>query len=304
MKKILNLAIAFAIATTFVACSDDDDNTNNIPTTGNLTVDFTGLEELGTNFVYEGWLIVNGSPVSTGTFTSVTFPQTYTVGLEDLQTATTFVLSIEPAGETGTAALTPADTKILAGDFSGNTANVNSNNIVVDATGDILDLGSSWGKYILATPTDNDDTNEESGIWFLDNSNNTTVAGLGLPTLTEGWKYEGWVVLNGTPVSTGTFTAVDMADDNAATSPYKGLAGNGPGYPGEDYVTGSVAGVDFPTDLKGVTVVISVEPSPDNSAAPFTLKPLAHVVPADAMTFTTISMEAGPLSVLSGSVIR
>ncbi|OAD40768.1 anti-sigma factor [Polaribacter atrinae] len=303
MKKILNLAIAFAIATTFVACSDDEDN-NSVPTTGSLTVDFTGLEVLGADFVYEGWLIVNGSPVSTGTFTSVDFPQTYTVGIDDLQAATTFVLSIEPAGETGADALAPAATKILAGDFSGDTANVNSDNIVVDATGDILGLGSSWGKYILATPTDNDDTNEASGIWFLDNTNDPTISGLGLPTLTDGWKYEGWVVIDGTPVSTGTFTAVDAADDNAATSPYKGSVGNGPDYPGEDYVTGSAAGVDFPTDLKGKTVVISVEPSPDNSTAPFTLKPLAHFVPADAENFTVITMGAGPLAVLSGSVIR
>ena len=304
MKKILNLAFAFAIASTFVACSDDDNNNNIAPTTGDLTVDFTGLEELGADFVYEGWLIVNGSPVSTGTFTSVTFPQTYTVGIDNLQAATTFVLSIEPAGETGADALAPAATKLLAGNFSGDTASVNSDNIVVDSSGEIKALGSSWGKYFLATPTDNDDSNEASGIWFLDNTTPPAVAGLGLPTLTDGWKYEGWVVLNGTPVSTGTFTAVDAADDNAATSPYKGAVGNGPGFPGEDYVMGSAAGVDFPTDLKGATVVISVEPSPDNSPAPFTLKPLAHVVPADADNHTVISMGAGPKAVLSGSVIR
>ena len=294
MKKVLNLVFAFAIATFFVACSDDNDT---VATTGNLTVDLNGLEELGSDFVYEGWLIVDGSPVSTGTFTSVSFPQTYVVGISDLQTATTFVLSIEPAGETGAAALEPAATKILAGDFSGSSASVSS-------TGIVGDFSASWGKYILATPTDADDTNEASGVWFLDNSGAAAVAGLGLPTLTDGWKYEGWVVLNGTPVSTGTFLAVDAADDNAATSPYKGTLGNGPGFPGEDYVTGSAAGVDFPTDLKGATIVISVEPSPDNSELPFTLKPLAHVVPADAMDHTVISMEAGPLATLSGSVSR
>jgi hypothetical protein len=294
MKKVLNLAVAFTIATLFVACSDVNET---VATTGDLTVDLTGLEELGSDYVYEGWLIVNGSPVSTGTFTSVSFPQTYTVGISDLQTATTFVLSIEPAGETGADALAPAATKILAGDFSGNSASVSS-------TGIVGDFSASWGKYILATPTDADDTNEESGVWFLDNSGAAAVAGLGLPTLTDGWKYEGWVVLNGTPVSTGTFSAVDLADDNAANSPYKGSIGDGPGFPGEDYVTGSAAGVDFPTDLKGATIVISVEPSPDNSTAPFTLKPLAHVVPADAMNHSVISMGAGPLATLSGSVSR
>ena len=293
MKKVLNLVLAFTIATFFFACNNESE-----PTTGNLSIDLTGLEELGDGYVYEGWLIVDGKPVSTGTFTSVSFPQNYTVAINDLETATKFVLSIEPAGETGAAALAPAATKILAGDFSGNSADVTSQGIVGD-------FSNSWGKYILATPTDSDDTNEASGVWFLDNSNAPpAVAGLSLPTLSEGWKYEGWVVLNGTPVSTGTFSAIDAADDNASTSPYKGASGNGPGFPGEDYVMGTAAGVNFPTDLKGATVVISVEPSPDNSAAPFTLKPLAHVVPADAKNHTVISMGAGPKKVLSGSVTR
>ena len=293
MKKVLNLALAFTIATIFVACNNESE-----PTTGNLSIDLTGLEELGDGYVYEGWLIVDGKPVSTGTFTSVSFPQTYTVAINDLETATKFVLSIEPAGETGAAALAPAKTKILAGDFTGNSANVSSSGIVGD-------FSNSSGKYILATPTDSDDTNEASGVWFLDNSNAPpAVAGLSLPTLSDGWKYEGWVVLNGTPVSTGTFSAVDAADNNASSSPYKGSTGNGPGFPGEDYVMGTAAGVSFPTDLKGATVVISVEPSPDNSAAPFTLKPLAHVVPANAKNHSVISMGTGPKVVLSGSVTR
>ncbi|MFD2528669.1 MULTISPECIES: anti-sigma factor [Polaribacter] len=298
MKKVLNLAIIFALTTLFVACSDNE----NEPTTGNLTVNLSGLEELGADFVYEGWLIVNGSPVSTGTFTSVNFPQSYTVDLADLQDATKFVLSIEPAVDSDPA---PAATKILAGDFSGNSASVNSDNIVVDASGDLKTLGESYGKYILATPTDDDDTNEASGVWFLDNSDAPTVtAGLGLPALTDGWKYEGWVVINGTPVSTGTFLTGSGADDNAATSPFKGTLNNGPGYPGEDYVMGSAAGVDFPTDLKGATIVISVEPSPDNSSAPFTLKPLAHLVPSTAKDHTVLTMGAGPVVNLSGTVTR
>lgn len=299
MKKVLNLAMVFALTAFFVACSDNEEN---VPTTGNLTVDFTGLETLGADFVYEGWLIVDGAPVSTGTFTSVTFPQTFTVDINDLEDATNFVLSIEPTIDPDPA---PAATKVLAGAFSGNSASVNSDNIVVDAAGAIKSLGASWGKYILATPTDMDDSNEASGVWFLDNSNAPpAVAGLGLPTLAAGWKYEGWVVLNGTPVSTGVFSSPVGADENAATSIYKGTSGNGPGYPGEDFVMGSAAGVDFPTDIKGATVVISVEPSPDNSPAPFALKPLAHMVPASAANHTVIDMGAGPLAVLTGTVRR
>ena len=291
MKKILKLAYAFVLIISLAACNNNDDDT---PTTGDLTVDLTGLEELGSDYVYEGWLIVNGSPVSTGTFTSVSFPQSFTVGINDLNTATKFVLSIEPAIDPDPA---PAATKLLAGDFSGNSASVSS-------TGIVADFSDSWGKYILATPTDDDDSNESSGVWFLDNSSGSPAVGLGLPTLTDGWKYEGWVVLNGTPVSTGTFTDPAAADDNAATSPFKGVERNGPGFPGEDYVMGSATGVNFPTDLKGATVVVSVEPYPDNSPAPFALKPLAHSVPTDAMNHSVLTMGTGPLTVLTGTAVR
>lgn len=291
MRKFLRLAYFCASIVFFASC---ENNSEEIPTTGDLTVDLTGLEELGSNYVYEGWLIVDGKPVSTGTFTSVSFPQSFTVGINNLNSATKFVLSIEPSVDPDPA---PAATKVLAGDFSGNSANVTSVGIVGD-------FSDSWGKYILATPTDDDASNEASGVWFLDNSTGSPAVGLSLPTLAAGWKYEGWVVLNGTPVSTGTFLDPATADDNAATSPYKGTERNGPGYPGEDYVMGSAAGITFPTDLKGARVVISVEPYPDNSPAPFTLKPLAHSVPSAAMNHTVISMETGPLTVLTGTVVR
>lgn len=283
------LALGF-IAT---SCSSDDDGAS-APTNSNLTLNLNGLESLGSDFVYEGWIIVDGAPVSTGTFSSVSFPQTFSVNTAQLNSATTFVLSIEPAVDPDP---TPAATKILAGDFSGTSANVDSNGIVGN-------FSASTGTYILATPTDMDDTNEESGVWFLDNSSGSAVAGLDLPTLTDGWKYEGWAVLNGTPISTGTFIDPLAADENAATSMFKGDAGNGPGYPGEDYLQNAPAGMMFPTDLRGATIVISVEPSPDNSPLPFTLKPLAHVVPTDAMTHTAISMGTGPTASVSGSVTR
>jgi len=289
IKKIYLLAF-IALGLIAVSCDSDDD----APTTADLTLNLSGLDELGSDFVYEGWIIVDGSPVSTGTFTSVTFPQSFTVDIDDLAAATKFVLSIEPLVDPDPA---PAATKILAGDFSGNSASVNSNGIVGD-------FSNSTGTYILATPTDTDMTNEESGVWFLDNSSGSPVAGLtNLPALT-GWKYEGWAVMNGTPISTGTFSSASVADDNAATSMFKGDAGNGPGYPGEDFLQNAPSGLTFPTDLKGATIVISVEPYPDNSPMPFTFKPLAHVVPANAANHTAISMGAGPLSSLSGTVTR
>lgn len=285
----LALALIGLIAT---SCSSDDDN--NTPATANLTLNLDGLEELGSDFAYEGWIIVDGSPVSTGVFTSVDFPQSFTVDAAQLEAATTFVLSIEPAVDTDPA---PAATKILAGDFSGNSASVNSNGLVGD-------FSASTGKYILATPTDTDDSNEASGVWFLDNSSGSPMVGLDLPTLADGWKYEGWAVIDGQPVSTGTFTSVSTADDNASTSPYKGDANDGPPFPGEDFLQNAPSGLSFPTDLKETTIVISVEPSPDNSPMPFTLKPLAHMVPANAANHTVINMGTGPVTMLSGTVTK
>ena len=275
-----------------VSCSNDDDATPQIETSG-LTLNLTGLEALGDDFVYEGWVIVDGAPVSTGRFSDVTFPQTFQVLSTQLAAATTFVLSIEPTVDPDPA---PAETKVLAGDFSGTSANVNSNLVA--------DFSTVAGTFILATPTDADDTNEESGVWFLDNASGSAVTGLNLPVLSDGWKYEGWAVIDGTPISTGTFTDASMADDNAATSVFKGDAGDGPGYPGEDYLQNAPAGFTFPTDLRGTTIVVSVEPSPDNSAAPFTLKPLAQMVAADAAVHTSITMGDGPVQSLMGTVNR
>ncbi|WP_204347070.1 anti-sigma factor [Psychroserpens algicola] len=291
IKKMFLAVVAMGMFAT--SCSSDDDNSSN-PTNSELILNLSGLEALGNDFVYEGWIIVDGAPVSTGTFSSVAFPQTFSVDTEQLNSATTFVLSIEPAVDPDPA---PAATKILAGDFSGNSASVDSNGIVAN-------FSASTGTYILATPTDTDDSNEESGVWFLDNSSGSPVTGLDLPTLTDGWVYEGWAVINGTPISTGTFTDPSAADANAATSMFKGDANNGPNYPGEDYLQNAPAGMIFPTDLRGQTIVISVEPSPDNSTMPFTLKPLAHMVPTDAMTHTALSLGTGPVTVITGSVTR
>lgn len=294
MKKVLLSVLAIA-ALSFTSCSDNDEN---VSTEAALTLNIQGLENLGANFKYEGWIIVGDSPVSTGVFSvddsGVLSKTSFTVDKEQLKNAAKFVVSIEPTNDTDPA---PAATKILAGDFADNEANVSSKEIVGD-------FSNATGKYILATPTDGMMNNELSGVWFLDNSSGDAVAGLSLPNLSDGWKYEGWVVINGIPVSTGTFTDTDSADENALTSIFKGDVGNGPGYPGEDYIQNAPEGLMFPTDLTGKTVVISVEPSPDNNANPFTLKPLAHDVPADATDHTTIMMGAGPIKEISGTVIR
>jgi len=291
MKLILKLAAIVILLTIFTSCSDDDDDGT---TTKELTLNLTGLDALGSDFVYEGWLIVNGSPISTGTFTSTTFPQTFSVNESDLNAATKFVLSIEPANDSDP---TPAPTKILAGDFTGNSASM--------ATMPVGDFSSISGKYILATPTNGEMTNENSGIWFLNVPG--PVAGLSLPDLPMGWKYEGWVVINGTPVTTGKFTnvsATDEFDDFSGSMALPMPNGTDGFFPGEDFLTAAPAGLSFPTDISGGKAVISIEPEPDNSPMPFTLKPLVATIPMNATDHTPYDLNMNLDSFPSGSVSR
>jgi hypothetical protein len=122
---------------------------------------------------------------------------------------------------------------------------------------------------------------------------------LELPTLPDGWVYEGWAVIDGVPVSSGRFLETDKVDQD---DPFSGTEG-GPPFPGEDYLFNAPTGLSFPTDLAGGTAVISVEPSPDDSSAPFTLKPLIGAISSDAVDHITYPLAIGEGDLPSGSAV-
>ena len=281
MKKLNLIILASLLMFVMISCDKDDEMEEK-----SISLNINGLEDLGNDFVYEGWLIVDGAPVSTGTFTvdaSGSLSKTsFSLEEDMIDDATKFVLSIEPKVDSDPA---PSNTKILAGDFTDSSAG-----LTISPVGD---FSSSAGKYILATPTNGADTDEKSGIWFLDLSNGAPpTVGLTLPDLPSGWRYEGWVVINGTPVTTGTFSKTDATDDAAPFSGDTPLGMVNPGgfFPGEDFLKNAPMGLSFPTDISGGKAVISVEPYPDNSTHPFTLKPLVQDIPADAMDHVTYNM--------------
>mgnify|MGYP001245169618 CR=1 FL=1 len=296
-KKI---AIALlVISSAFISCNNDDNEQE--VTTSQITLDIDGLNDLGTDFKYEGWVIVNGTPVTTGVFSvdsEGALSQTkFDVDINDLASATKFVLSIEPTNDPDPK---PSDTKYLVGDFSGTSATL--------STGIIADFSSVAGKFILATPTDNatNAANNQNGIWWL-MPGETPTPGLTLPVLPAGWKYEGWVVADGTPITTGTFTSVAATDDGAPFSGSDTLAapnGDDGFFPGEDFLNNAPVGITFPLDVRGKTAVISIEPYPDNNPKPFTLKPLAGTVGQDtAPTLHTMNSNV-TASFPTGSVWR
>ena len=297
MKKTQLILMALMGMVIFSSCKKDEDTEPQAMKSIDLNI--SGLENLGSDFVYEGWLIVDGAPQSTGTFTvdasGNLSKSTFEVMESYVDAATQFVLSVEPTIDSDPM---PAATKILAGAFSGNSADVD-----ISPVGDFMDAA---GKYILATPTNGADNDENSGIWFLDLATGAPTTGLNLPTLPDGWKYEGWVVINGMPVTTGTFTNV-MATDEAA--PFSGsmklpdVNGMDGFFPGEDFLMNAPSGLNFPTDIAGGTAVISVEPFPDNSPNPFTLKPLVHQISASAVDHMVYDMGQN-LNFPTGTVSR
>ncbi|MBO6524436.1 MAG: hypothetical protein JJ971_11455 [Balneolaceae bacterium] len=291
-KLILTITLLSGL---FLACSTSSNSGDE-----SLTLELTGVEPLQNGFHFEGWVIIDGSPVTTGKFNvddngnlitlggSVIPNATFEVDA-DLSAATTFILTIEPSGDTDDI---PAETHHLAGDITNGSSTLSFAHSA--SLGD--NFSSASGAYILATPSDDDDSNENSGIWFLDPSGPS--AGLSLPILPAGWRYEGWAVSGGTPISTGVFTSVSEADT------FSGFSGTNstPPFPGEDFLMNAPSGLTFPLNLAGGAAVISIEPYPDDSPAPYTLKPLVGQIPGDATDRTLYSTENNSNSFSSGTV--
>lgn len=266
------LVSTLVLALLVMGCSNDDNGVT-APSASNLEVNIQGLEDLGSEFVYEGWIIVNGTPVTTGTFSvdadNNLSNTSFSVDTEMLESATAFVLSIEPAVDPDP---DPAPTKILSGAFDNETATIG----ITDQVGD---FDNAVGTIFLRSPTDEADGvnngNDENGLWFGTPGAPPT-PNLTLPALSDGWVYEGWVVVDGFgPITTGQFTDAS-AQTMDALAPFSG-AFPGPPIPGEDFFENAPEGVEFPLDVRGRMVVVSVEPFPDNSPAPFLLKPLVGI---------------------------
>ena len=260
-----------------VACGGGSNDFVAAPSTTSLSWFVSGLEPLGPGYVYEGWVIVDGMPESTGRF------QVNALGEPDLEStpvsqataaaATAWVLTIEPDPDPDPA---PAETKLLGGDFVNGVAMLDVSHAAALGS----DFTGAMGSFIVATPTSASTSDENQGIWWLDPG--TGSASLDLPTLPPGWAYEGWIVTGSGPLSTGRFTDPAAADSDMA-GPAKGPDSDGPPFPGQDYVNPAM-------DLVGLTAVISIEPSPDDSPNPFVLKPLVASPITNVLAPTTQTM--------------
>lgn len=288
MKNYSNLlaALTLLLMVGLTSCSDDDNNDvtpdNRL---GSLNMEFTGLTDLGSNYAYEGWIIVDGVPLTAGIFNidenGNPDKSSFEIDAAQLEKATAYALTIEPVPDNDPA---PSKVHILGGDFDELVSDLTTEHFLAIGT----DFTAASGSYLLGTPTDGSlETDETSGIWWEDLSTGSPLPSLNLPALPEGWEYEGWVVIDGQPLTTGKFLKADEPD---FATPFSG-AFPGPPFPGEDFLVNAPNGLSFPLDLSGSITAITVEPSPDNSPAPFSLKPLIHTIPNNAAFHTGYTMD-------------
>lgn len=218
-----------------------------------LTLTFQGLGALGEGWAYEGWLIVDGKPVTTGVFIvddkGMASDTDFEVDAHALKNATAFVLTIEPSPDPDP---DPNVIHLIGGDFAGDSAALTvSHSLAMNA--DFADIG---GSYIIGAPSSKMAAEDyRNGIWW---------PALALPALPDGWTYEGWVVGPDGPISTGRFASGDMMDSDG-----NGLTAGpnpGPSFPGQDFIDPAI---DLTT---GYAAVITIEPEPDTAPAPSFLK--------------------------------
>ncbi len=191
----------------------------------------------------------------------------------------------------------PSGAHLLGGSVANGTASLSMKH----EAGINKEFGSVTGKFILATPTNGTNSDETSGIWFIDNSDGVTTAGLTLPSFSSGWQYEGWISVDGKFYSTGTFTGMSAADDSAR---YSADIQTAPDFPGEDFLANAPAGITFPLDLSGKYTMVTLEPKPDPAVgipSPFVL--LEATIASDAADNQTYNMvNTATASLPSGTV--
>ncbi|HYE76510.1 MAG TPA: anti-sigma factor [bacterium] len=228
--------------------------------TATVRYDFPSLPALGVNATYEGWLIVEGKPVSIGTITggapSRSKPNFVVIERDLADRATGFMVTVERSPDSDPE---PSGATILATDLRPGVNTVTGSHKLALGT----DFCDAKGEFILATPTSASRGDEQQGIWWTSNGTAT----LSLPPAPDGWRYEGWVVVGGQPLSTGKFDMPTGADDDRGGIYAGPLAP--PPFPGQDFIT-------RPINLVGQQAVITLEPEPDFSAEPFPLRILVN----------------------------
>jgi hypothetical protein len=181
---------------------------------------------------------------------------------ENLFSSVSIVVTIEPGGTPGGS---PGAAAILQGPFLDGVAQLS-----VPAP---LLIDQAQGRYRVFTPTDGPDTNEGSGVWGVNEDGEPSLL---LPPLNNVYSYEHYMVIDGQTVTMGRFLSPRLPD---FVNPFSGPL-EAPAFPGEDFLVNAPGGLVFPADLAGARLLLTLEPTFDDTADPSQLVVLEAVLPA------------------------
>ncbi len=287
MKKLNVLALL--TAGMLASCSGSDDTVDRSTVT---LESVTRLEQLPESSEYQVWLVSGGENISLGRFRNLSNGQQFSALTGQVDNASGIKISIEPGNDSSPEI---SNTVILSGNFNGNSADLS----ITESLGN---FSGASGVFTLWTPTDNNANNNQNGVYFLRPNGGNPQAGLNLPTLPQGWRYEGWVTVPNTSnqminLSTGRFTSPNGVDE---TSAYSSNLNTEPPFPGEDFVNMSILsqiGFNSSPDLRLKQIFISVEPEPDfDYAKPFVIQPLINPTSGNSLYPETQNMQLNTLS--------
>jgi hypothetical protein len=302
-----------ALAAAGLGCDDDE------PVAGpQVQLDIEYLQPLEAGR-YELWVIEGGmahlagvvTPSATGEVDGALFDIP-----SQVTTAEMAVITYENDSDTD-----PSDSKIMGGAFD-NSGIATFSMVGFALESEAFSANNTNGDFFLRTPSDEaagNNGNDEEGVWF-GTPGMPPDPDLALPALQPGWTYEGWVVNTSAggpfPVTTGRFDDDQGVNGTAARDsdeqgPFGGTENTGPPVPGNDYVM-DVASETLPAGLArppftlndgNWMVVITLEPTDNDTPGPFSVKPLAAAVASGAATApTTFSFGFDPLnSIPSGT---
>jgi hypothetical protein len=287
MKKYLILLFA-ASGFIFGGCEYfENSDTRSI---SQLEVNLSGLPTIPDTMTFVGWFDNDdGDPVKAFTLDADAngnlVYSTTSEPLQHLQNAQIFNVTIERKAVLNDSDFVPSGRLILSGRFKLGNASLAFAETVND-----FSAYSDSAVFNLSTPTDGPNTNELSGVWFVDSLNLPAgpIAGLYLPALLSGWIYEGWVEVGGVLLSTGRFTIAASSDN------FSGYSGSGAkyNYPGEDFLNNPPAGVTFPLDLSNAKVYVTFEldNGEDSGQAP-SYKIFEATIPSGAQSGVTYPLQ-------------
>ena len=285
--RYFGLALALLIIAGCDSGVDEPDDAE----TGSLILSVSQMAPLPGDYHLEGWVTTLANPArsigkfavdASGALVDLTGTpieaRRFDTGFS-LDSAQVLYITIEPPGDTNDS---PSDTRLMGGLFIDGQASLQA----ADFEGIEDELILAAGTYIVDTPTDGPDTNNDSGIWFVNLTGGPPARGLRAAIPIQGWQYQAWTEFDDIAINMGIITHHSRPDDSSMHSgPQLGY-----NYPGEDFLFNPPPGLVFPISVEGARVYVTLEPEPDPDPAPSQFVLFEARVPGELLPGQTHNM--------------